>query len=85
MDDGPIVVQAVVPVHPHDDADSLAARVLDAEHRCYPMALELVASGRARVIDERVMIDGATDGGRRSAQSCGYLTPVGHAQTPRGA
>ena len=39
---------------------SLAARVLDAEHRCYPMALELVASGRARVIDERVMIDGAT-------------------------
>ena len=60
VDDGPIVVQAVVPVHPHDDADSLAARVLDAEHRCYPMALELVASGRARVIDGRVMIDGTT-------------------------
>jgi phosphoribosylglycinamide formyltransferase 1 len=60
VDDGPIVVQAVVPVHPDDDAESLAARVLAAEHRCYPMALELVASGRARVIDERVMIDGAT-------------------------
>jgi phosphoribosylglycinamide formyltransferase 1 len=49
-----------VPVHPDDDAESLAARVLAAEHRCYPMALELVASGRARVIDERVLIDGAT-------------------------
>ena len=60
VDAGPIIVQAVVPVHPDDDADSLAARVLDAEHRCYPMALELVASGRARVIDERVVIDGAT-------------------------
>ena len=60
VDDGPIVVQAVVPVQPDDDADSLAARVLAAEHRCYPMALELVASGRARVIDERVVIDGAT-------------------------
>ena len=60
MDDGPIVVQAVVPVHPDDDGDSLAARVLDAEHRCYPLALELVASGRARVLDEHVMIDGAS-------------------------
>ena len=59
VDDGPIVVQAVVPVRPDDTEDSLAARVLDAEHRCYPMALELVASDRARVIDERVVIGGA--------------------------
>jgi phosphoribosylglycinamide formyltransferase-1 len=60
VDDGPILVQAVVPVRPDDTEDSLAARVLDAEHRCYPMALELLASGRARVIDERVVIAGAT-------------------------
>jgi phosphoribosylglycinamide formyltransferase-1 len=59
VDDGPIVVQAVVPVRQDDAEDSLAARVLEAEHRCYPMALELVASGRARVIGERVVIDGA--------------------------
>lgn len=59
VDDGPIIVQAVVPVRPDDGENSLAARVLKAEHRCYPMALELVASGRARVIDERVVIDGA--------------------------
>jgi phosphoribosylglycinamide formyltransferase 1 len=60
VDDGPILVQAVVPVRPDDDEASLAARVLAAEHRCYPMALELMASGRARVVDEHVMIDGAT-------------------------
>jgi phosphoribosylglycinamide formyltransferase-1 len=60
VDDGPIVVQAVVPVRPDDTEDSLAARVLDAEHRCYPMALELLAAGRTRVIDERVVIEGAT-------------------------
>jgi phosphoribosylglycinamide formyltransferase-1 len=59
VDDGPIVVQAVVPVHPDDNEDSLAARVLDTEHRCYPIALELVASGRARVINGRVVIAGA--------------------------
>jgi len=37
MDDGPIIVQAAVPVHMGDDADSLAARVLAEEHRVYPL------------------------------------------------
>jgi phosphoribosylglycinamide formyltransferase-1 len=60
LDAGPIIVQAVVPVHGEDTALTLAARVLEAEHRCYPLALELVASGRARVEDERVLITGAT-------------------------
>ncbi len=60
MDAGPIIVQAAVPVHPGDDAASLATRVLTAEHEIYPLALALVASGRARVIDGRVEIDGAT-------------------------
>jgi len=59
MDAGPIIVQAAVPVHPGDDADILAARVLAAEHGCYPLALALVASGRARVVEERVVIEGA--------------------------
>jgi phosphoribosylglycinamide formyltransferase-1 len=59
VDDGPILVQAAVPVQPEDSEDTLAARVLEAEHRCYPMALELVASGRVRLIGERVEIDGA--------------------------
>ncbi|HEY0524658.1 MAG TPA: phosphoribosylglycinamide formyltransferase [Stellaceae bacterium] len=59
MDDGPIIVQAAVPVLPDDDADALAARVLDAEHRAYPLALRLVAEGRARVVAERVIVNGA--------------------------
>jgi phosphoribosylglycinamide formyltransferase-1 len=56
MDDGPIVVQAAVPVLPGDDEAALAARVLTAEHRAYPLALRLVASGRARVVGDRVEI-----------------------------
>ena len=58
VDAGPIVVQGVVPVRMEDTVETLAARVLQAEHSCYPLALELVASGRARVVDERVVIAG---------------------------
>ena len=54
LDRGPIVAQAAVPVLPQDDEASLAARVLEAEHRIYPLALGLVALGRVRVVDGRV-------------------------------
>lgn len=54
MDTGPIVAQAAVPVLPGDTEDSLAARVLAAEHRLYPHALRLVASGAIRVEGEIV-------------------------------
>jgi phosphoribosylglycinamide formyltransferase 1 len=43
MDSGPIIVQAEVPVLEGDTPDTLAARVLEAEHRIYPQALRLVA------------------------------------------
>lgn len=56
MDEGPIVAQAAVPVLPEDTAETLAARVLKAEHMLYPLALRLVAEGRARVVDEHVVI-----------------------------
>jgi phosphoribosylglycinamide formyltransferase-1 len=52
MDDGPIIVQAAVPVLPGDDPDRLAARILEQEHRIYPLAVRLIAEGR-------VMVDGA--------------------------
>ena len=55
MDAGPIVAQAAVPVLPEDTPDDLAARVLEAEHKLYPLALKLVASGSARVEGERVI------------------------------
>ena len=58
MDDGPIVVQAAVPIHQDDTPDTLSARVLEAEHRCYPLALRLVAEGRVTIEGMRVLVDG---------------------------
>jgi phosphoribosylglycinamide formyltransferase 1 len=55
MDTGPIVAQAEVPVLPDDTPETLAARVLEAEHRLYPHALRLVVSGAVRVEDEGVV------------------------------
>jgi phosphoribosylglycinamide formyltransferase-1 len=52
MDAGPILAQAAVGVLPGDTADTLAARVLEVEHRVYPLALRLVASGAVRVENE---------------------------------
>jgi phosphoribosylglycinamide formyltransferase-1 len=60
VDEGPIIVQAAVPVLPADDEAALAARILAAEHRAYPLALALVASGRARVEGARVAISGGS-------------------------
>ncbi len=59
MDDGPIIVQAVVPVLPGDNPTTLSERVLSAEHLCYPLALSLVADGRAQVVDGRVVVTDA--------------------------
>jgi phosphoribosylglycinamide formyltransferase 1 len=61
MDVGPIIGQAAVPVLDGDTADTLAARVLRAEHQLYPHALALVASGRAVPEVERVVM--ASPGG----------------------
>ena len=58
VDSGPAIVQAAVRVLPGDTADGLAARVLKAEHQAYPLALRLCAEGRARVVGDRVEIDG---------------------------
>ena len=55
MDTGPIIAQAVVPVAEEDTADTLAARVLEQEHRIYPQALKLVATGAVRVEGERLI------------------------------
>lgn len=62
MDVGPIIAQAAVPVLDGDTADILAARVLMAEHKLYPHALALVASGHAKVDGERVVYSGQPGG-----------------------
>ena len=58
MDAGPIVAQGAVPVLDGDTPENLADRVLGIEHRIYPLALDLVASGRAKVQGERVIVEG---------------------------
>jgi len=62
MDHGPIIVQAAVPVLQGDDEHALAARVLAAEHRAYPLALKLIAEGRVKVVGERTEIAGMSGG-----------------------
>jgi phosphoribosylglycinamide formyltransferase-1 len=57
-DTGPILVQAAVPVLDGDTEETLAARILVQEHRCYPRALALWAQGRVRIEGRRVRIDG---------------------------
>jgi phosphoribosylglycinamide formyltransferase-1 len=46
LDSGPIVIQAAVPVLPGDTEETLAARVLEAEHRIYPQAVRWLIEGR---------------------------------------
>lgn len=57
VDDGPILVQAAVPVTAADTPASLAARVLEAEHRIYPLAVRLIAEKRVRIDGNRALID----------------------------
>jgi phosphoribosylglycinamide formyltransferase 1 len=59
VDDGPIIVQAVVPVMQNDNEQSLAARIHTAEHRIYPYAIRLFQEGRLRVQGRRVLVEDA--------------------------
>lgn len=61
VDHGPIVIQGAVPVQADDDAQALAARVLEVEHRILPLAVRWFVSGRLAVqADGRVrQLDGA--------------------------
>ena len=64
LDSGPIILQAVVPVLPGDTEDSLAARILEQEHKIYPLAVGLVARGKIRRDGRKVIItDNENNGG----------------------
>lgn len=60
MDTGPVIAQAAVPILADDTGDTLAARILAQEHVIYPLALRLIAEGRVRVVNERVLVNGTT-------------------------
>jgi phosphoribosylglycinamide formyltransferase-1 len=57
-DNGPIIAQAAVPVLTNDTEESLSARILKAEHQLYPLALALVAAGKARMEVGRTVFEG---------------------------
>lgn len=58
LDGGPVVLQARVPVRDGDDEASLAARVLEQEHRIYPRTIEWFATGRLALREGRAWLDG---------------------------
>ncbi|NGZ12103.1 MAG: phosphoribosylglycinamide formyltransferase [Nitrospira sp. LK70] len=59
VDEGPIIIQAAVPILDDDIPETLAARILVQEHKIYPRAVQLFAEGRLRVDGRRVLIEGA--------------------------
>jgi phosphoribosylglycinamide formyltransferase 1 len=56
VDVGPVIVQAAVPVMPDDDEQSLAARILQQEHRIFPHAIALYQQGRLEIRGRQVII-----------------------------
>jgi phosphoribosylglycinamide formyltransferase 1 len=58
LDHGPIVIQAAVPVLPHDDEATLAARVLAQEHRIYPQAARWFIEGKLVIASGVVRVKG---------------------------
>lgn len=63
MDAGPILVQAAVPLLPEDTEDTLAARILNVEHKCYPLAVKLIAEGRVQITGDTAIVDMPPDTG----------------------
>ena len=63
-DEGPVIIQAVVPVLPDDTEETLAQRILAQEHRIYPRAIQLYSEGRLVVEGRKVRVTGEdTDAG----------------------
>lgn len=61
VDTGPIIKQAVVPVYPDDDEDTLAQRILVEEHKLYPQVIQLLSEGKIKRQGRRVIITGEGD------------------------
>lgn len=57
VDEGPIILQAAVPILDEDTPDTLTARILEQEHKIYPRAVQLFAEGRLQVEGRRVFIE----------------------------
>ncbi len=56
LDHGPILLQTPVPVEERDSEESLSARILEQEHKLYPVAIQLILDGKVRVDGRRAVI-----------------------------
>ncbi len=57
IDTGPIIAQGAVPRHDADTLEALQQRILDMEHRLYPMVLRWAAEGRIHIRDGETFVD----------------------------
>ncbi len=64
VDEGPIILQAAVPILDQDTPEALATRILEQEHKIYPRAVQLFAEGRLRVDGRQVFIESAKPNGQ---------------------
>lgn len=79
VDTGPIIAQAVVPVLDNDTEESLSARILQQEHRIYPLAIQMFAAGALKVEGRKVIID-PSFAGFEELQQAVILNPPAHKQ-----
>lgn len=58
LDGGPVILQAKVPVFPGDDADAVAERVHEQEHRIYPLVVRWFCQNRLQQQSDKALLDG---------------------------
>ena len=73
-DEGPVIIQAVVPVLPDDTEETLAQRILAQEHRIYPHAIQLYGEGRLEIEGRKVKVTG--QGGAAGGDSALVNPPI---------
>ncbi len=62
VDAGPVIVQAVVPVLPEDDEDTLSDKILNWEHKILPQTVQWFSEGRVKLNGRKVVVEGAKYG-----------------------
>ncbi|WP_448587781.1 phosphoribosylglycinamide formyltransferase [Thermocrinis sp.] len=62
LDNGPVIIQACVPLLPEDTEESLSERILKFEHKLLPQAVKWISEGRVKVKDRKVIVEEAIYG-----------------------
>ncbi|WP_333785226.1 phosphoribosylglycinamide formyltransferase [Thermocrinis sp.] len=62
LDNGPVIIQACVPITPEDTEDSLSEKILKFEHKILPQAVKWISEGRVKIDGRKVVVEGAVYG-----------------------